>query len=59
MGDVIGVAVLLGVPFGIFIWAQWRREERDRGRQRNERSPERPAQDSKDSFWGGMGRPGR
>ena len=59
MGDVIGVVVLLGVPFVVFIWAQWRREERDRKRQRNERPSEGPTQDSKDSYWGGMGRPGR
>lgn len=58
MGDVIGVAVLLGVPFAVFIWSQWRREERDRKRQNRERSPQNPT-GSKDSYWGGMGRPGR
>lgn len=59
MGDVIGMAVLLGVPIGVFIWRQWTREERERNREREERPPDRPAKGSKDSYWGGMGRPGR
>lgn len=58
MGDVFGVALLLGVPFAVFVWTQWRREERDRKRQSEGRSPE-SSTGSKDSYWGGMGRPGR
>lgn len=53
--DVIGIVVLLGAPLAVFIRAQWRRDERDRERRGEQDPPGR----SKDSYWGGMGRPGR
>lgn len=56
MSTYIGVALLLGIPFAIFIAASWRQEERDRDR-RNNRPP--GSGDQPDSYWGGMGRPGR
>lgn len=53
MADVLAVVALLGIPLAIFIAVSWRQEERDRDEQGEHRRP------GNDSYWGGMGRPGR
>lgn len=57
MESVIGVGLLFGIPFAVFIWANWKQEQRDRERDQRADGPER-RRGSHDSHWGGMGRPG-
>lgn len=59
MGDVIRVAALFGIPFAIFIWANWRREQREREHQRGPDAKHEPPDRYRRSYWGSMGRPGR
>lgn len=59
MGDVIGVVVVLGLPFVLFVWSRWRHEEAERRRRTEDPTGRDPSEPGKDSYWGGMGRPGR
>lgn len=54
MGDILGIAALVGLPFAIFIYASWRRDQRDRERE----VKSDPSRGDTRSYWGGMGRPG-
>ncbi|MFP4511739.1 MAG: hypothetical protein ACLFRV_02195 [Acidimicrobiales bacterium] len=53
MGDILGVVLLLGIPFAIFVFVSWKQQERDR-----DNGSDHPRGGSHDSHWGGMGRPG-
>lgn len=58
MGDILGIAALLGVPFAIFIYASWRRDQRDRERYRKGQVKSDPSRGDAGPYWDGMGRPG-
>lgn len=58
MDDILGLAALVGVPIAIFMYTSWRREQRDRERQRKGEFKTDTSRETR-SHWGGMGRPGR
>lgn len=58
MGDVLVIALLLGIPWYLFLRASWKRDQRDRERwRRGELEGNASGKDPR-SHWGGMGRPG-